>query len=155
MFYQWLKGSHQGSCEHASSYYLVAGMPISTGSRDHPSGPTLKATFPNHPHPRGYPNSDTNLEGPKGISNRNGGTSSSKEFAITVMKSIHQDINVGNKSSSRLMHQLPLPMKTYHQMRLLTKRMLNQVFMLKISCGNQRNLSYLFMPSQVFHPHRH
>jgi hypothetical protein len=56
----------------------------------------------------------------------------SKEFAITVMKSTHRDINVGNKISSILMHQLHLPMHTYHQMRLLTQRMLNQVFTLKI-----------------------
>jgi hypothetical protein len=77
---------------------MVAGLPISTGSRDHSSGPPLHVVVTNHPHPRGYPSSDTNFEGPKGISQPKWQNVGSKEFAITVMKSIHQAINVMNKS---------------------------------------------------------
>jgi hypothetical protein len=68
MFYYWFKGIHSGSCEHASSYYLVACVPISMRSRDHPSGTTPKGSSYHPSSPKGYPCSDTNLEGPKGLS---------------------------------------------------------------------------------------
>jgi hypothetical protein len=89
MFYQWFKGSHSGSCEYASSYYLVVGMPISMGRRDHPSGATHEASTYQLSSPRGYPFFDTNLEGTKGLSLPKWRNIARNDFSTILMKSMH------------------------------------------------------------------
>ena len=86
MFYQWSKRSYQGSCEHASFYYLVAGMSISQGSRDHPPGAILKGSIYHSSLPRVYPCSDPNFEGPKDLSRQSGGTSQAKPLLLLWWK---------------------------------------------------------------------
>jgi hypothetical protein len=57
-------------------------MPINTGCRDHPLGSNPEGYIPQLSSLWGYPSSDTNLEGPKGISNRNGGASQARTLLL-------------------------------------------------------------------------
>jgi hypothetical protein len=63
-------------------HHLVTGVSISQGSGDHSSGPTPAHCSSQSSSPKGYISFDTNIEIPKGISSKNGGTSQARTFLL-------------------------------------------------------------------------
>jgi hypothetical protein len=122
-------------------------------SRDHPSGSTPEGYIYQPSSPWGSPNSDTNLEGPKGLSHRNGKVSEASNFLLLVMKSTCWEQNFFQIDASTYSSHEDIPSDETPNPEDAQPSVHTKYFI--ANPWNQRNLSYLFMTSQVFWPHGH
>ena len=76
-------------------------MLISTGCKDHPLGSNPKVYIPQPSSLRGYPISNTNIEGPKGISNRN-----AREWNKGIIYCSYEKYSLGHKCREQKFFQI-------------------------------------------------